>query len=511
MADYNSYRDAGKVFYEQGRYDEARAEFDKALALKPEDAGIHNQLGLVAWWQKKYEIAEKEFNRGGELLPLEPVFAFNLGLALTKQKRYADAEAAYRRALELRADNLNARKGLGSVLFEQGRYDEARAEFDKVLALKPEDAEVHNWLGGVALARNQYETAEKEFKNAIEFDKNKEVPEARLKLGAMLTLLERLDEAKDFLVEAAKVDPGNDECFNELGRLYFKEKAFDKALSQYQIAIGKNPQNLRAQRGLALCLMELEHFGDAEKRLQNLVKSKKLGSRDFLVFQQTLVDLYIRWGNACGDERYYEEAIDVLDKAFVNLPQNDKSVEARLLFSRGVINCHRKQYETAAKDFSKCVARFGDCVRRDDSFFDSTYFVARRNLERLQGTFSMAGGLEPKTLKRVVKYLTCLAIVQLAVIWVLYLTRWADISTKMFAVLVPLFFGMILLSLLLPQLNKFKIGGITAEISSKSEHLEGVKELQIEKEVSSLPVSIIAPDTVVSDVGQGGSGKLDSK
>jgi hypothetical protein len=113
--------------------------------------------------------------------------------------------------------------------------------------------------------------------------------------------------------------------------------------------------------------------------------------------------------------------------------------------------------------------------------------------------------MEPKTMKRVVAFLVSLAVVQLAVIWVLYLTRWADISTKMFSVLVPLFFGMILLSLLLPHLSKFKIGGITAEISSKPEHFDGLKEQQIESGVTFLPVSIIAPDVVVSDPGHTGN------
>ena len=78
----------GTSLFEQGRYDEAKSEFEKALKRNPNDAEAHNWLGRVALIQRRYEDAERAFRKASELVPAEPAYYYNVGLALEGLKQH---------------------------------------------------------------------------------------------------------------------------------------------------------------------------------------------------------------------------------------------------------------------------------------------------------------------------------------------------------------------------------------------------------------------------------------
>ena len=50
-------------YYARGRYDEAAAAYEKALAVNPRLAESHNYLGLTRYAQGKYGQAQIHFNQ----------------------------------------------------------------------------------------------------------------------------------------------------------------------------------------------------------------------------------------------------------------------------------------------------------------------------------------------------------------------------------------------------------------------------------------------------------------
>jgi Tfp pilus assembly protein PilF len=108
----------GVVAFGDGRYDDARAAFERVLAEDPEDTAAIQYLGLVAQEQGDLDGAIARFER---VLALEP-------------------------------DNTDVRLDLASALLEAGRIDEARAAVDMVLAARPDDARA-NLFGGIAAYR----------------------------------------------------------------------------------------------------------------------------------------------------------------------------------------------------------------------------------------------------------------------------------------------------------------------------------------------------------------------
>jgi Flp pilus assembly protein TadD len=126
-----------------GRLDDAVAEFEEVLRVKPDHAKAHSSLGM-AWLQMPGRlndaIAQLE-----EALRLDPYSFdahYNLGIALSKiPGRSAEVIAQYREVLRLKPDHVEAHINLGCLFSEMpGRTEEAVAQFQEAVRLKPDYA-----------------------------------------------------------------------------------------------------------------------------------------------------------------------------------------------------------------------------------------------------------------------------------------------------------------------------------------------------------------------------------
>ena len=103
----------GAIFGQTGRNSEAALANETAVALSPQDAEAHS----------------------------------NLGITLQKLGRLDEAEACYTKAIALKPDLAEAHSNLGSMLQKLGRLDEAIANYAQAIALKPDYAEAYVNLG----------------------------------------------------------------------------------------------------------------------------------------------------------------------------------------------------------------------------------------------------------------------------------------------------------------------------------------------------------------------------
>lgn len=84
---------AGRVFQQQGRYEEAALAYKQALVASPTHVEAHNGLGVVQSLLGRAELAEREFRAAIELAPAESHLRNNLGYHLMKQGRVEEARA----------------------------------------------------------------------------------------------------------------------------------------------------------------------------------------------------------------------------------------------------------------------------------------------------------------------------------------------------------------------------------------------------------------------------------
>jgi Flp pilus assembly protein TadD len=129
----------GTFCLQRGRPDEAVEHLRRALLLRPDQAGVHSNLGVALAGGGRMPEAVASF---AEAVRLRPDFVEALvhqGDALRCCGRYDEALASLRRALDLDGDNPDAHHHLALLHADAGRMTEALAAFDTALRRRPDD------------------------------------------------------------------------------------------------------------------------------------------------------------------------------------------------------------------------------------------------------------------------------------------------------------------------------------------------------------------------------------
>ncbi len=132
---------AGVCARETGDYAGAKDLFSKALALDPNNASVHNNLGLLYAMDQHPQKARKSFEKAVALDPGHPAYLNNLGFLLLSQKSYSQAETWLEKSLSLNPADLTLVNNLALCLGCLGRHDHA---LDLLLAHHPEEDALFN-------------------------------------------------------------------------------------------------------------------------------------------------------------------------------------------------------------------------------------------------------------------------------------------------------------------------------------------------------------------------------
>jgi len=135
----------GLVLQNRGDLAGAQAEYEAAIAAKPDHARALNNLGILLVQRGRAAEGEALVRRAIEADARYARPHMNLAAILGNQGRLAEAEASARRAVELAPEDPTMLATLGNVHLRQGRAQEARAEFEAARAIRPRDVEA--WLG----------------------------------------------------------------------------------------------------------------------------------------------------------------------------------------------------------------------------------------------------------------------------------------------------------------------------------------------------------------------------
>ncbi len=136
---------------------DASAWWQRTVALKPDYAEAHNNLGTALDRQDRLDEAEAAIRRA---LALKPEFAAahqNLGAVLIRRQRFEEAAAAFRRALALDPNLAESHHSLTVALTSLARFSEALPHHRQAIALRPDYAEAHGALGGTLLMLGQFD------------------------------------------------------------------------------------------------------------------------------------------------------------------------------------------------------------------------------------------------------------------------------------------------------------------------------------------------------------------
>ena len=143
----NTWIHKGDSIFNQGKYEEAIACYDKAIEMGFNYAYVWHNKGHALFNQGKYEEAIACYDKAIELDP-NFIYAWNnKGNTLHKLGRDTEAIACYDKAIEINENYVDVWRNKGVVLSAQGKYEEAIACYDKAIEIDPNNAIAWNNKG----------------------------------------------------------------------------------------------------------------------------------------------------------------------------------------------------------------------------------------------------------------------------------------------------------------------------------------------------------------------------
>jgi protein O-mannosyl-transferase len=180
---YMAHLHLGNALFQRGRLDEAIAEFQTALRIKPLFAEAH----------------------------------YNLGDAFLKEGRVDEAITEYQEALHVNPNYAEAHNNLGNILLQKGGGDEAILHFQKALQIKPDYAAAHLDLGIALRQKGRMDEAIAQYQQALQI--KPDYAEAFYNLGNALQQMGRVSDAITQYQMALQIEPANPAILNNLAWL----------------------------------------------------------------------------------------------------------------------------------------------------------------------------------------------------------------------------------------------------------------------------------------------------
>jgi predicted TPR repeat methyltransferase len=269
--------------YQAGDAAQAKNLLKQILALAPEDAAAHANLGLILHADGESTQAIAAYQKAIDLEPSHFHLHFLLGSARKELGQLDDAVVAFNMALKLNPDAVNVLFELGSIYFQQEMTDEAAACFHAILARDPHHGAAHYNLGLLAYTLGQFDEAAAQYTQALQenpadadtlfnlaltrgqqnkpaeaaafFEQalavNPDDPAINFNLGSVYKELHKPELAIACLKKVVAVNPDHGAAHTNLGTLYHMQGRTAEAISCYQRAVELNHHTPSANHLLA--------------------------------------------------------------------------------------------------------------------------------------------------------------------------------------------------------------------------------------------------------------------
>jgi len=130
---YEGYHRLAVVADRQKRYREAQGLYEEAIRLKRDNPDLFNDLGYCFFLQGQLDKAERSLLKAVAMAPSKPRYRNNLGMVYGHQRRYEEAMDQFRRA----GSEADAQYNLAFIKASQNDFDGAKDCFHRALAADP--------------------------------------------------------------------------------------------------------------------------------------------------------------------------------------------------------------------------------------------------------------------------------------------------------------------------------------------------------------------------------------
>ena len=259
-------------FSGRGRRDLALASLQEVKNLKPADEATIAFMGYVYWRLAMYEDAIGQYNRAIAIAPQDAQLRISLGVA---HKDFGDTEKAiaeYKDAICLVPGDPGPRELLGSLYMERAEYKEAVEAYRASLKLDPESFSAYLGLGFSFGKLGQRDRAVDCFNKALKYGRDKWPEMIHVFIG---TNYRKLGWYEAAIAEFKNGESAADTQFidvshYEFAKLYEEMGNYEEASNEFRMA-SENESNLNAafrQLDYFLSLCRLGRQEEAHARLR---------------------------------------------------------------------------------------------------------------------------------------------------------------------------------------------------------------------------------------------------
>lgn len=236
-----AFNERGNTLTSSGRFEEALASYDRALALDSSFLPAWNNRGVVLKEMKRLEQALVSYDRALALKPDLAAVLTNRANVASELGRVAEALAGYDRALALNPGEADACNGRGNLMRKLDRIPEAEQMFHRAILLKPNGVEAHCNLGSLLIDVGKPDQAEAVLRRATALNPN--FAAALHNLGIALINQDRSDEAEPVIRRALALDPHLADAHHNLSLALMQSGRLDEAGEAAERAIALAPRN----------------------------------------------------------------------------------------------------------------------------------------------------------------------------------------------------------------------------------------------------------------------------
>jgi tetratricopeptide (TPR) repeat protein len=252
-------------------YDKAEVEFRKELELDPSNAMVYAPLSRIAMTRHEYSEAQADLKHAIQLNQQSTGTYLNLGQINMETKRTAEAEVAFRKAIALALDpsrnNYEVERAhfwLGRLLIQDGNIADGHKELDAsrdLLYLKEQQTQAR--MGGDVLLlapldkTHEAEPEEAAAEKTLEKQAGPVIASSFDNLGVNAANAGDFGNAARYFEQAAKWNPGLSGVDDNWSRAAIAAKQFAQALEPLNRVLALHPENatVRQMLGLSLCMV----------------------------------------------------------------------------------------------------------------------------------------------------------------------------------------------------------------------------------------------------------------
>lgn len=261
----------GRVLQDSGKIPEAKASFERAIAVN--SSFEPGYIALASLYESQHEREQavgvlKKYLQ--EVNPKNREIRRQLVRLYVDAKDYQNAIKELEQLIEEDPLDLDSQLRLAIVYGERKEYEKAIEGLKLILKERPAELKVRDYLGYM------YEEA-KDTQKAIEtYSFNIQLEptfyEGHMHLGLLYYRLKKFPEATEHLGRAIVLNPKQPEAHIVLGLAYMQLEQFEKSVEAFREGIRHNPKSADLQFNLGSAYDKLDRFNEVEQAMEAAIK-----------------------------------------------------------------------------------------------------------------------------------------------------------------------------------------------------------------------------------------------